>query len=56
MAEVMPSGTQDPESRPLGVRLERVPMLNDDPLFVEALSQTVEAHAAASLRGSLDAA
>lgn len=40
----------------LGVRLERVPMLNDDPLFVEALSETVEAHAAAWLRGSVDAA
>ena len=54
MAEVMPSGTQDPESRPLGVRLERVPMLNDDPLFVEALAETVETHAAAWLRGPVE--
>jgi ferrochelatase len=43
-------------ARALGIRLERVPMLNDDPLFVEALSETVEAHAAAWLRGSVDAA
>jgi ferrochelatase len=43
-------------ARALGVRLERVAMLNDDPLFVEALSETVEAHAAGWLRGSVDAA
>jgi ferrochelatase len=43
-------------ARTLGVRLERVPMLNDDPLFIEALAQTVEAHASAWLRGSVDAA
>ena len=43
-------------ARSLGVRLERVPMLNDDPLFIEALSEIVEAHAAAWLRGSAEAA
>jgi hypothetical protein len=31
-------------------------MLNDDPLFVEALAETVEAHAAAWLRGTVDGA
>ncbi|MBY0497722.1 MAG: ferrochelatase [Cyanobacteria bacterium] len=40
----------------LGVRLERVPMLNDDPLFIEALAETVETHASAWLRGTVDAA
>ena len=35
----------------LGVRLERVTMLNDDPLFIEALAEIVEAHAADWLRG-----
>ncbi len=43
-------------ARTLGVRLERVPMLNDDPLFIETLAETVEAHAGAWLRGSADAA
>ena len=43
-------------ARGLGVRLERVPMLNDDPLFIGALAETVEAHAAAWLRGSVEAA
>ena len=43
-------------ARSLGVRLERVPMLNDDPLFIEALAETVEAHAGAWLHGSVDAA
>lgn len=43
-------------ARSLGVRLERVPMLNDNPLFIEALSETVEAHAGPWLRGSVDAA
>ncbi len=42
-------------ARAFGVR-QRVPMLNDDPLFVEAPSEIVEAHAAAWLRGSVDAA
>ena len=43
-------------ARTLGIRLERVPMLNDDPLFVGALAETVEAHAAAWLGGSVGAA
>lgn len=43
-------------ARALGVRLERVPMLNDDPRFIEALAETVEAYAAEWLRGSVDAA
>ena len=43
-------------ARALGVRLERVPMLNDDPLFIEALSEAVETHADPWLRGSVDAA
>ena len=43
-------------ARTLGVRLERAPMLNDDPLFIDALAETVEAHAAAWLGGSVDAA
>jgi ferrochelatase len=43
-------------ARALGIRLERVSMLNDDPRFVEALAETVEAHAAAWLRGTVDGA
>ena len=43
-------------ARSLGVRLERVPMLNDDPQFIEALAEIVETHAGAWLRGSVDAA
>lgn len=42
-------------ARALGVRLERVPMLNDDPRFIDALAETVEAHAAAWLREPVDA-
>ncbi|MGQ0732303.1 MAG: ferrochelatase [Acidobacteriota bacterium] len=38
-------------ARSLGVRLERVTMLNDDPLFIEALAEIVEAHAAVWLGG-----
>jgi len=38
-------------ARSLGVRLERVTMLNDDPLFIEGLAEIVEAHAADWLRG-----
>jgi ferrochelatase len=40
----------------LGVRLERVRMLNDDPLFIGALAESVEAHAGPWLRGSVEAA
>jgi len=43
-------------ARSLGIRLERVPMLNDDPQFIEALAEIVETHAGAWLRGSVDAA
>jgi ferrochelatase len=39
-------------ARALGVRLERAAMLNDDPLFIEALAEIVEAHAAEWLRGT----
>jgi len=37
-------------ARSLGVRLERAAMLNDDPLFIEALAEIVETHAAGWLR------
>jgi ferrochelatase len=43
-------------ARALGVWLERVPMLNDDPVFIGALAETVERHATPWLRGSVEAA